>query len=53
MQTTDDYSPSRSDTISRNDARQGQRIPGMPSVLAISTVIVIAVFGAMLIASIA
>lgn len=53
MQTTNDYTSDRSETVSRNDARQGQRIPGMPSVLAISTVIVIAVFGAMLIASIA
>jgi hypothetical protein len=51
MQTQTDYNSTHSRNIDRTDASQGRRVKGMPTVLAISTVVVITAFAAMLIAS--
>lgn len=51
MQTQPDYNSTPSQNIGKTDARQGRRVEGMPTVLAISTVIVITAFATMLMVS--
>ena len=50
MQMHTNYSNSIHEIVDKTDARQGRRIKGMPTVLAISTVAIAFVFALMLIA---
>ena len=51
MQTNSNYSNSVHDAVDKTDARQGRRVSGMPTVLALSTMAIVVVFALMLIAS--
>lgn len=53
MQTNTNYSNSINQTVDKTDARQGRRISGMPTVLAISTIAIAFIFTLMLIATFA
>ena len=53
MQTQTNYNSNHAQDIEKNDVRQGRRVKGMPTVLAISTTVVIVAFVTMLVASLA
>ncbi len=53
MQTNTTISNSTPKTMDKTDVRQGRRVSGMPTVLAVSTVVIIVAFATMLIANIA